>query len=119
MEKEKFLADESLDYRFVKLFREKGHEVHAIVELERGISDEEVINMANDLEAIVLTEDTDFGELTYRLQKSSFGIVLLRINKVPFAERYKIMETAIEKFLPEFRNSFTVIKPRKIRVIRL
>lgn len=72
----KFLADESVDFRIVTHLREKGYEVEAIVEFDSGISDDQVLEIANEIKAILLTEDKDFGDLTYRLNKPNQGIIL-------------------------------------------
>ena len=60
------LADESVDFNIVRRLREDDYKVQAVIETSPGISDEAVLVAANKLEAILLTEDTDFGELTYR-----------------------------------------------------
>ena len=50
----KFLADESVDFRIVRSLRNDGYEVEAIVELTPSISDDEILKMAIELEAIWL-----------------------------------------------------------------
>ncbi|MCU0599002.1 MAG: DUF5615 family PIN-like protein [Desulfobacterales bacterium] len=42
-----FVADESVDQPIVSLLRDQGHSVIAVVEMEPGISDETVLNIAN------------------------------------------------------------------------
>ena len=43
----KFLADESVDFPIVKLLRENNFEVDYIAEIKPGITDKQVINLAN------------------------------------------------------------------------
>jgi len=86
---EKFLADESVDFRIGTHLREGGYEIEAIVEINPSISDEEVLTLANEMEAILVTEDKDFGELTYRLKKPNRGIVLIRIVPTPIVRTAK------------------------------
>jgi predicted nuclease of predicted toxin-antitoxin system len=62
----KFLADESVDFRMVTHLREKGFEVQAILENHPGVSDDEVLQIAHESDAILITEDKDFGDLVYR-----------------------------------------------------
>ena len=85
----KFLADGSVDFRIVKSLRSDGFEIEAIVELTPSINDDEVLKMAMDLEAILLTEDKDFGELTFRLQKPNRGIILIRMSGEPIESKIK------------------------------
>lgn len=63
----RFLADESVDFRIIKSLRGK-YDVQAVIEIHAGITDEEVLQLANHMEALLLTEDKDFGELTFRLK---------------------------------------------------
>ena len=59
----KLLADESIDRQIVEHLRLDGHHVSYIAEMEPGIPDDAVLNLANDEEALLITADKDFGEL--------------------------------------------------------
>jgi hypothetical protein len=39
----KILADESVDFRIVKSLRNDGYEIEAIVELDSGVNDDDVL----------------------------------------------------------------------------
>ncbi|MEH2408585.1 DUF5615 family PIN-like protein [Nostoc sp.] len=58
----KFLGDENLDWQIVERLRLDGHEVLYVMEIQSGITDDEVLNLANNESAILLTSDKDFGE---------------------------------------------------------
>ena len=60
------LADESIDLQIVDRLRQDGHLVHYIAEMEPGISDDVVLDLANQDTAVLLTADKDFGELVFR-----------------------------------------------------
>lgn len=111
-----FLADESVDFRIITYLRNEGFDVAAIVEMNPGISDEEVLNLANELEAVLLTEDKDFGELTYRLQKPNQGIVLIRLSGVAVDKKLQIIDQVIENYIDDLRGKFTVITKDKLRI---
>jgi predicted nuclease of predicted toxin-antitoxin system len=113
---EKFLADESVDYLIVTHLREGGYEVEAIVEINPSISDEEILEMANNLKAILITEDKDFGELTYRLRKPNQGIILIRLSGMEAEEKVGKVRQVFENYLAELRNRFTVISKNKVRI---
>ncbi|MCD4755662.1 MAG: DUF5615 family PIN-like protein [Deltaproteobacteria bacterium] len=57
-----FLADESCDFAFVRVLRQVGYDVTAIVEFMSGASDLKVLESAFEERRILLTEDKDFGE---------------------------------------------------------
>jgi len=62
------LADESVDYAIIAALRNKGFVVRSISEEHPGIKDKEVLSKAILYNCLLLTEDKDFGELTYRRQ---------------------------------------------------
>ena len=58
----KFLADESCDFAFVRVLRQNGYDVKAIVEVMPGASDLRVLESGFEERRVLLTEDKDFGE---------------------------------------------------------
>ena len=110
------VADESVDFGIISELRNAGFNVLAVVKDYPGISDEEVIDKANELNAITLTEDKDFGELTFRTKIKNNGIVLLRFAGLENAEKAKISKTVIVQFQNELLNAFTVITAQRVRI---
>lgn len=55
------LADESVDRQIVERLRQDGHQVWYVAEMEPGISDEHVLDLANRRKCLLLTADKDFG----------------------------------------------------------
>ena len=84
----KLLADECFDARLIEALREGEHDVLAIREHLPGASDQMVLELACAEGRLLLTEDTDFGELVYRLQHPSAGILLLRLPLAPLDLKY-------------------------------
>jgi len=76
------LADENLESEIVTALRLAGHSVSDIKEIRPGVDDPEVLSIANRTDAILLTNDKDFGELVYRDRLFSTGIILLRFGKL-------------------------------------
>ena len=56
----KFLADESLDALIVERIRQDGYPVIYIAEIAPSISDDEVLDRANQESRIPITADKDF-----------------------------------------------------------
>lgn len=61
----KIVADENVAYRVIKALRIKGFEVISISEDNPSITDDNVLQYAYEQKAILLTEDSDFGELIF------------------------------------------------------
>jgi len=114
----KFLADECVDRRIVDRLRHDGHTVLYVAEMEPGISDQEVLNLVNQEDAILLTADKDFGELVFRQDKVAPGIVLVRLAGLSAAIKEEIIAAAIGDHLAELLQSFTVIMPDRVRIRR-
>ena len=111
----RFLADESCDFAVVRALRSAGHDVLAIAEVSPRIEDEEVLKLALDEKRVLLTEDTDFGELVYAEGLGSSGVVLFRF---PAAARRAIGDAALDvanRIGDELSSRFTVVQPGRIR----
>jgi predicted nuclease of predicted toxin-antitoxin system len=84
--------------------------------LEPGISDETVLGRANELTALLLTQDKDFGELAFRQSLVHHGVVLLRLSGLSNKTKAELVADAFRERGATFMNSFTVISPGMIRI---
>lgn len=76
----RFLADENVPGPAVAALRESGHDVLWIKEAIPGAEDAAVLDLAQRERRVVVTADTDFGELVFRSGLSAqCGIVLIRL----------------------------------------
>jgi len=110
------LADENLESEIVTALRLAGHSVSDIKEIRPGVDDPEVLSIANRTDAILLTNDKDFGELVYRDRLFSTGIILLRFGKLEIAERADLPIAALEEHSSKLVGAFTVISPTGVRI---
>jgi predicted nuclease of predicted toxin-antitoxin system len=115
----KFVADENMDAPIVERLRQDGHEILYVVEMSPGIDDDTVLDLANRESAILLTGDKDFGELVFRLQRISTGVVLLRISGLLMAAKIEITSTMIREHESELFGAFTVLSPKSLRIRKL
>ncbi|GBE94724.1 DUF5615 family PIN-like protein [Nostoc cycadae] len=115
----KFLADENLDWQIVERLRQDGHLVWYVAEMEPGISDDVVLDLANQEEAILLTSDKDFGELVFRLRRIASGVILTRLAGLSTISKSEIIANTINQHHSELLGAFTVISPTAIRIRRL
>jgi predicted nuclease of predicted toxin-antitoxin system len=110
------LADESVDRQIVERLRQDGHRVTYVAEMEPGISDQIVLQRANEQEALLLTVDKDFGELTYRQKLINHGVVLIRLAGLLNQTKAELTAEALRDRGAEFMNAFSVISPGMIRI---
>jgi predicted nuclease of predicted toxin-antitoxin system len=103
------VADESVDRPIVERLRQDGHDVVSIAELVAGIRDDAVLQQANDRSAVLMTGDKDFGELVFRLNRVTHGVVLLRLEGLAPATKATAVAEAVRAHAAAMLGSFTVI----------
>lgn len=115
----RILTDENVDFGIVKDLRSKGFEVISILENYQGISDKEVLELAISKEALLLTEDKEFGEWIFAHKQKSIGIIYLRYT----SEELKVISNSLLGLLLKYGDSlygkFAVIKANKLRMREL
>lgn len=111
------LADESIDRQVVERLRQDGFEVLYIAEMEPGITDDVVLERANERAALLVTTDKDFGELVFREGRlRSGGVILIRLAGLSAGRKAEIVLNALREQGSEFPHSFSVIAPGNIRI---
>ncbi len=77
-------------------------------------SDDEVLQKANDEGRILITDDKDFGELVFRLEKPSSGVILIRTSTTNPAKRFDLLEILLKS--TDVDRKFIVLKDGVIKV---
>ena len=113
------LADENIDQRLVSSLRLAGISVYSVAESSPGISDEEVMRLSENLSAMILTDDKDFGEIVFRKQRSCRGIVLLRLTGVDYSRKADHVIQVIDRYGSEMIGKFVVITAERVRIRKL
>jgi len=65
----------NVDFRIIKDLRDKGFNVISILDDYRSFSDKEVLQLAMDKKALILTEDKDFGEWVFAHKEKNLGVI--------------------------------------------
>jgi predicted nuclease of predicted toxin-antitoxin system len=112
----KFLADESCAGPVIQARREAGHDVVAVAGVARGAVDEAVMARGLGERRILITEDSDFGELVYAGGRSSAGVILVRFpNRVRRAKPASVVG-AVARLGARLLGNFTVVEPGRARI---
>lgn len=112
------VADESVDQPIVERLRKDGHLVAAVAELSPSITDDEVLLMANQRSALLITGDKDFGELVYRLGRVHAGVVLIRLDGLSSDGKAILVSDVLKMRGDEMVGAFSVISPGTVRIRR-
>jgi predicted nuclease of predicted toxin-antitoxin system len=81
-----------------------------------GVPDTKVLELANSKKAILVTADKDFGELVYRQNLVSYGVVLIRLAGSSPAEKAEIVGPFIRDHQDELTKAFSVITKNGVRI---
>ncbi len=112
----KILADEGIDRPIVERLRRDNHQVQYVAEMEPGISDEVVLDLANQEKTILLTADKDFGELVFRQQQMTRGVILVRLGGISPSRKAAIVASALAVHGDQMGQAFTVVTPGAVRI---
>jgi len=115
----KLLVDESCDFIVVKTLRNNGYHVISIAENSPGIIDSEVLQISAKNNAILITEDRDFGEWVFAHRRKNPGVIFIRY---PSNEREKLSTDIMElinKNINDLYGSFIVLEPGKVRIRKM
>jgi predicted nuclease of predicted toxin-antitoxin system len=110
------VADESVDQAIVKELITRGYDIYSILLNNFGIEDQNVLKIANEKGAFLITEDKDFGEIAFRFEIQHFGILLIRINDLKRIERTIYVCDLIEKYFEEMKGNFSVLNSKRLKI---
>lgn len=110
-----FLVDESVGKKFSDILKNFKKDVLFVGESIPEVADENVLAFANEENRILITADKDFGELIFKLGKSSAGIILFRTSITDPKKRFEMVKNALDKA----EGKFIVVKEGQIKVRNL
>ncbi|MBI5621038.1 DUF5615 family PIN-like protein [Candidatus Gottesmanbacteria bacterium] len=112
----KFLADENIALAVVEHLRTLGHDVVSITELSPGVSDANVLLKALEERRILVTSDTDFGELVYHVGQKHTGIILLRLYDQRNANKIRVLKKFLKQHTSDLPEAFVVVTEKSVRI---
>lgn len=114
----RLVADECVDYGIIRELRKNNVEVFAIFEEIASIKDKNVLEIANEREWLLLTEDRDFGELVFRFKQPHHGIVYVRIKGLPRKVKIDRVVSIILNYYNDLHDAFTLITNEQMKIRR-
>jgi len=112
----RFLIDESADARLAAHLAKLGRGVMTVADdYSPGLSDEEVLAVARAERRILITDDSDFGELVFRHRHPHAGGIYFRLGTTLLARRLERLEDVLRRF-PVALDDFLVVTLTGIRV---
>ena len=110
----KWLADENFPYPAFRVLESAGFDIKHIGVENPSVEDYSVIKISLDQNRIILTFDSDFGELVFRYGLIPPGVVYFRLTNYGLTEPATILIELVENEYV-FEKYFTVIGSKTIR----
>ncbi len=114
----KFIRDENVSYRLVKVLRDAGNEVVSIAEfIQRGISDISNFTLSKESNAILLTCDYHFTN-PIRFEPRKVGaIIYIRPGNLTSKEEIEIVMNFLRRYpLQQFKGKLVTLYKNSIRI---
>jgi predicted nuclease of predicted toxin-antitoxin system len=113
----KFLADVNVEKPLVDYLLKQGYDIKWIPDYNSEMPDEDLLQLANQEERILVTNDKDFGDLIFLQRKLSVGTILFRVKGQKSQEKIKLIKKLLMGYRDKILNHYIVITKAKIRII--
>ena len=95
---------------------QQGYNVITISKVNSEMTDFDIIKLANNEDAIIITMDKDFGELVFKNHLSHKGVLLLRLDDAVAEEKLSSIQNIFPNYLAQIKNHFSVYQNGKLRI---
>lgn len=112
----RFLIDENVPRPIFEWLQSQGHDVLLAGEVAAGESDTHWLTLAESEQRLVVTADKDFGELIFRDQLNSHGVILLRLHDLAICERLTRLQEVWSVIEANPGGRFIVVTGQRVRV---
>jgi predicted nuclease of predicted toxin-antitoxin system len=111
----KFIADENIPRETLALLKKQRVDIISVTDFAFGLSDSDILDLANKNGRIVVTFDKDFGQLIFKEKRKTKGLMLLRfVPKSPQQIAKRIQQVLASDISME--RCVVTVKKDKIRV---
>ena len=111
----RFLADENFPVASYRLLLENGWDIIHVGITNPSITDDEVIEQSVEEQRVIVTFDSDFGELVFKFGLKPIGVIYFRWIEFTPDEPGKYLLDLLHENSIEIIGYFTVIDDNQIR----
>jgi len=112
----KICVDENVPQKIVTRLKEEGHRVEYVT---RSVEDRDILEIAYQQKALLITSDKDFERLVLDERRPTTGVVLLRIAKrIPIEHRAQIVVNMLRKYEDKLDGTCTVLTESVVDIYR-
>ena len=111
-----FIADEHIPVPSIEKLRRAGLDVLSVGEEFTSVRDADILHIAHLENRVIITCDSDFGELIYRRQITcNSGVIFLRLGDFSIYEPADFILKYLTSATDIFEHRFSVITRKRIR----
>jgi|SRR5208337_384453 len=114
-----YIADECFSGLILRALRDAGFDVIRSADIRPSASDVEVLALAFSEGRVLLTEDTDFGDLIVRFGLQTHGVIRLDLRSLSRTARVQRTLHALMQLGEGVRGAIISIEPSRIRIRRV
>jgi predicted nuclease of predicted toxin-antitoxin system len=111
-----FVADENVPRQVLDRLRLGGHDVAPITGPLSGISDREVLKVAESQSRVLITADRDFGELLVRHQLGANGVIVFQLERLSNSAKADRIAEVVAVHADRLAGHLVVIEPARTRI---
>jgi predicted nuclease of predicted toxin-antitoxin system len=112
----RWMVDECVHGYIVQKLKTSGHDVVLVTDIFPSSDDEPILSLARDEHRILLTQDSDFGEMIFRGRFSgAAGIVFLRLRMHPVDLVWQRLKMVIDELGEKLVGHYVVISAGRVR----
>jgi predicted nuclease of predicted toxin-antitoxin system len=112
----RFLVDVNIGVAVASSLLNNGHDVVFVGDLDWCMPDIDILSVAHQEQRIILTMDTDFGELVYHSQQPHAGVLLLRMPGANRDEKIRVVQKIVSRYGDQLPKHFCVYQQGRLRI---
>jgi predicted nuclease of predicted toxin-antitoxin system len=112
----RFLVDVNVGLAVADSLQNSGHDVTFAGDVDWRMPDTDMLSLAEAEQRIVLTMDTDFGELVYHSRQPHTGVLLLRVPGANREEKIRVVQEIVSRYGDQLPGHFCVYRQGRLRI---
>jgi len=112
----KIIADEDVNFHIVTALKNKAFDIISVLREYQGYLNEEIIGLSKRFNALLLTEDSDFGHWVFAKNKKEISVIFLRYNSKDLVKITDSLIKVLNDYGASLYGKFVVITVNKIRI---
>ena len=112
----RFLVDVNVGIAVAGSLRDSGHDVTFAGDVNCRMPDTDMLSLAYSERRIILTMDTDFGELVYHSRQPHAGVLILRMPGANRDEKIRVVQEIVSRYGDQLPSRFCVYRQGRLRI---